>query len=40
MNEETLLVGTPNFIPPEIIEEQEVSEKVDAFAIGSLLYFL
>ena len=38
-NEEKL-VGTPNYIAPEIIRRETVSERADTFAIGVIIYFM
>lgn len=35
-----LWVGTPNYISPEIIRGEGITEKSDNFAIGSILYFM
>ena len=34
-----LLAGTPNYIAPEILLKEDFNEKMDNFAIGSVLYF-
>lgn len=34
-----LLAGTPNYIAPEVLLKEDFSEKIDNFAIGSILYF-
>ena len=33
-------MGTPNYIAPEIIRGDQISHKIDNFAIGSILYFM
>lgn len=35
-----LLAGTPNYIAPEILRRDSFSEKIDNFAIGSIMYFM
>lgn len=34
-----LLAGTPNYIAPEILKCEPVTDKIDNFAIGSIIYF-
>lgn len=36
---EELFAGTPNYIAPEILKGDPISEKIDNFAIGSIMYF-
>jgi serine/threonine protein kinase len=35
-----LLAGTPNYIAPEILKEEDFDFKIDNFAIGVMLYFM
>jgi serine/threonine protein kinase len=35
-----LLAGTPNYIAPEVLREEDLSFKIDNFAIGVMLYFM
>jgi serine/threonine protein kinase len=35
-----LLAGTPNYIAPEILKNEPITEKIDNFAIGSIIYFV
>lgn len=37
---EDLLAGTPNYIAPEILKEEDFDFKIDNFAIGVILYFM
>jgi serine/threonine protein kinase len=32
--------GTPNYIAPEILREDPFNEKIDNFALGSILYYM
>jgi serine/threonine protein kinase len=40
MEKSKLLAGTPNYIAPEIILEEELTLQSDVFSIGSILYFM
>ena len=40
MPPEDLFAGTPNYIAPEILKGEEITEKIDNFAIGSIMYFV
>ena len=40
MPRDELLAGTPNYIAPEILRRDSFSEKIDNFAIGSIMYFM
>ena len=33
-------VGTPKFMAPEIVNEEDYDEKVDVYSFGVLLFFL
>ena len=35
-----LWAGTPNYIAPEVLLEEPLNEKIDNFAIGSILYYM
>ncbi len=34
------MVGTPNYIAPEVLKEEPFDFKIDNFAIGVILYFM
>lgn len=34
------MVGTPNYIAPEVLREEPFDFKIDNFAIGVILYFM
>ena len=34
------MAGTPNYIAPEILKEEDFDFKIDNFAIGVILYFM
>lgn len=40
MNPDERLAGTPGYIAPEILRKEDISFKVDNFAIGSIIYFM
>lgn len=39
-NKVSLVSGTPGFIAPEILRQEEYSEKCDIFSAGVVLYFI
>lgn len=39
-NKVSLVSGTPGFIAPEILRQEEYSEKCDIFSAGIVLYFI
>jgi serine/threonine protein kinase len=34
-----ILAGTPNYIAPEILRNEQIDYKIDNFAIGVIIYF-
>lgn len=34
------MLGTPNYVAPETLRREAVSEKVDNFAIGVIIFFM
>ncbi len=34
------IVGTPNYIAPEVYKREKITEKADIFAIGVIIYFM
>ncbi len=40
MKPEELLAGTPGYIAPEILRNEEITYKIDNFAIGSIIFFM
>lgn len=35
-----ILAGTPSYIAPEILRSEVITEKIDNFAIGAIIYFV
>jgi serine/threonine-protein kinase len=40
IEEKIKFVGTPNFVPPEILLHEEYDESVDIFSLGVILHFI
>lgn len=34
------IVGTPNYIAPEVYRKERITEKADIFSIGAIVYFM
>ena len=34
------IVGTPNYIAPEVYKKEKINEKSDIFSIGTIIYFM